>query len=158
MHESEKWKWSCSVVSDPQRPNGLQPSRLLRPQDSPGKSTVFVLLWPLKTLHVFSFLGFYIFSLCPMRAVPSCLQSRPLFAIHIYALMSFSAQHFLSTSRLCFPDEASSKEPACQRRKHRRSVFDYWVRKIPWRRVWQLTPVFLPGEYHGKWSLVGCSP
>ena len=27
MHESEKWKWSCSVVSDPQRPHGLQPSR-----------------------------------------------------------------------------------------------------------------------------------
>ena len=31
VHESEKWKWSCSVVSDPQRPHGLQPSRLLCP-------------------------------------------------------------------------------------------------------------------------------
>ena len=39
MHESEKWKWSCSVVSDPRRPHGLQPTRLLRPWDSPGKST-----------------------------------------------------------------------------------------------------------------------
>ena len=39
-HESEKWKWSRSVVSDPQRPHGLQPSRLLRPQDFPGKSGV----------------------------------------------------------------------------------------------------------------------
>ena len=39
MHESEKWKWSCSVVSDPQRPHGLQPIRLLRPRDFPGKST-----------------------------------------------------------------------------------------------------------------------
>ena len=39
VHESEKWKWSCSVVSDPQRPHGLQPSRLLRPWDFPGKST-----------------------------------------------------------------------------------------------------------------------
>ena len=39
MHESEKWKWSCSVVSDPQRPHGLQPSRLLCPWDFPGKST-----------------------------------------------------------------------------------------------------------------------
>ena len=38
MHESEKWKWSRSVVSDPQRPHGLQPSRLLRPWDFPGKS------------------------------------------------------------------------------------------------------------------------
>jgi len=37
--ESEKWKWSCSVVSEPQRPHGLQPSRLLHPWDFPGKST-----------------------------------------------------------------------------------------------------------------------
>ena len=39
MHESGKWKWSCSVVSDPQWPHGLQPSRLLHPWDFPGKST-----------------------------------------------------------------------------------------------------------------------
>ena len=39
MHESEKWKWSHSVMSDPQRPRGLQPTRLLHPWDSPGKST-----------------------------------------------------------------------------------------------------------------------
>ena len=39
MHESEKWKWSCSVMSDPQQPHGLQPSRLLCPWDFPGKST-----------------------------------------------------------------------------------------------------------------------
>ena len=39
MHESEKWKWSCSVVSDSSRPHGLQPTRLLRPWGFPGKST-----------------------------------------------------------------------------------------------------------------------
>ena len=39
MHESEKWKWSRSVVSDPQRSHGLQPTRLLCPWDFPGKST-----------------------------------------------------------------------------------------------------------------------
>ena len=39
MHESEKWKWSHSVVSDSSRPHGLQPSRLLRPWDCPRKST-----------------------------------------------------------------------------------------------------------------------
>ena len=39
MCESEKWKWSRSVVSDSQRPHGLQPTRLLHPRDSPGKST-----------------------------------------------------------------------------------------------------------------------
>ena len=39
MHESEKWKWSCSVVSDSSRPHGLQPTRLLCPWDFAGKST-----------------------------------------------------------------------------------------------------------------------
>ena len=39
MHESEKWKWSRSVVSDSVRPHGLQSTRLLRPWDFPGKST-----------------------------------------------------------------------------------------------------------------------
>ena len=39
MNESEKWKGSRSVVSDPQWPHGLQPSRLLHPWDFPGKST-----------------------------------------------------------------------------------------------------------------------
>ena len=32
------------------------------------------------------------------------------------------------------------------------------VRKIPWRRKWQPTAVFLPGESHGWRSLVGYSP
>ena len=36
---SEKWKWSCSVVSDSSRPHELQPTRLLCPWDFPGKST-----------------------------------------------------------------------------------------------------------------------
>ena len=39
MHKSEKWKWSCSVVSDSWQPHGLQPTRLLRPWDFPGKNT-----------------------------------------------------------------------------------------------------------------------
>ena len=39
MQESEKWKWSHSVLSDSSRPHGLQPTRLLRPWDFPGKST-----------------------------------------------------------------------------------------------------------------------
>ena len=38
-HESEKWKWSRSVVSDSSRPHGLQPTRLLRPSDFLSRST-----------------------------------------------------------------------------------------------------------------------
>ena len=40
----------------------------------------------------------------------------------------------------------------------RRIEFNPWVRKIPWRRAWQPTPVFLLGEPHGQRSLVGYSP
>ena len=36
----------------------------------------------------------------------------------------------------------------------KRCGFDPWVRKIPWRRAWQPTPVFLPGESHGQTRLV----
>ena len=39
MHESEKWKWNRSVVSDSSQPHGLQPTRLLCPWDFPGRST-----------------------------------------------------------------------------------------------------------------------
>ena len=40
----------------------------------------------------------------------------------------------------------------------RRPKFDPWVGKIPWRRKWQPTPVFLPRESHGQRSLAGYSP
>ena len=39
-----------------------------------------------------------------------------------------------------------------------RHGFDTWVGKVPWRRAWQPTPEFLPGESHGQRSLTGCSP
>ena len=39
-----------------------------------------------------------------------------------------------------------------------RPGFDPWVRKIPWRRKWQYTPLLLPGKSHGLRSLVGYSP
>ena len=35
---------------------------------------------------------------------------------------------------------------------------DPWVGKIPWKRAWQPTLVFLPGEFHGQRSLAGYSP
>ena len=40
----------------------------------------------------------------------------------------------------------------------RRLEFDPWVRKIPWRREWLPTPIFLPGESHKQRSLAGYSP
>ena len=40
----------------------------------------------------------------------------------------------------------------------RRPGFDPWIRKIPWRRKWQPTPIFLPGESPGQRKLAGYSP
>ena len=66
MHESEKWKWSLSVVSDSLRLHGLQPTRLLRPWNFPGKSTgVWVvkkeiqIYFELRSFRVFNSLSFH---------------------------------------------------------------------------------------------------
>ena len=45
-----------------------------------------------------------------------------------------------------------------QCRRCRRCGFSLWVGKIPWRRAWQPTPVFLPGECNGQRSLAGYRP
>ena len=55
-----------------------------------------------------------------------------------------------------FPGGASSKEPPCQCRRHKRHRFDPWIRKIPWRREWQL--VFAPGKFHEQRSQACFSP
>ena len=56
---------------------------------------------------------------------------------------------------LLLPLGTSGKEPALP---CRRQEFDSWARKIAWRRAWQFTPVFLPGESHGQRNLAGYSP
>ena len=53
------------------------------------------------------------------------------------------------------PTWLSGKGSACQ---CGRCWFDPWVGKIPWRRKWQPTPVFLPGKPHGQRNLAGFSP
>ena len=62
----------------------------------------------------------------------------------------FTPTHFKRLPRC-----AVGKETACQ---CRRPKFDPWVGKIPWRRKWQPTPVFLPEKSHGQRSLMGYSP
>ena len=57
-----------------------------------------------------------------------------------------------------FPGGASGKEPTCQCRRQKRHRFNPWVWKVPWRRAWQPTPVFLPGEFQKQRSLAGSSP
>ena len=68
---------------------------------------------------------------------------------------------YLQRQALCKADNkhtekgTSGKEPTCQVKRHKRHRFDPWVGKIPWRRAWQPTPVFLPEKSHGQRSLVG---
>ena len=59
--------------------------------------------------------------------------------------------------KLGFPGGAIGKGPACQCRRCKRRCFDLRVGKIPQRRAWQSTPVFLPGESYGQRSLAGYS-
>ena len=66
-----------------------------------------------------------------------------------------SLSHFCSFT--CFPGGSSGKKPTCQCKRHKRHGFNPWVQKIPWRRKWQSTSVFLPGKSHGQRSLVGYS-
>ena len=77
----------------------------------------------------------------------------PLF-IFQYALLLIVVKY----THLGFPGGSVSKESICKCRRCRRHGFDPWVKKIPWRRVWQPTPESLPGESHGQRSLAGYSP
>ena len=75
--------------------------------------------------------------------------------------MLFSS-HYISVHTIDMtnhsPGSSSGQEFTCQCRRQKRCKFHPWVGKIPWRREWQPTPVFLPREFHGRRSLVGCSP
>ena len=131
MHESEKWKGSHSVMSDSSRPHGLQPTRLLRPWDFPGKSTG---------------VGCH------------CLLQRSLVGYNLWGRKKSDTTERLSTAQHLFsglPWWLSGKESTCQCWRLR---FSPWIRKIPWRRKWKPTPVFLPGKSHGQRSLAGYSP
>ena len=76
-------------------------------------------------------------------------------------------QDWKSSVFIPIPKKGNAKECSATAQLHssqsiclqcRRPGFYPCVRKIPWRRKWQPTPVFLPGESHGRRSLVGDSP
>ena len=52
-----------------------------------------------------------------------------------------------------FPGGSDSKES-----NNAKDLGFPWIGKIPWRREWLPTPVFLPGESHGQRSLMGYNP
>jgi len=145
-------KVSHSVVSDSWWPRGLQTTRLLCAWDFPGKSTGVGChcLLRLKSLILCDSVSFF---------SPSCILK---FSCQMHKIeesyVCFSTFSLRSSVVWGFPRWLSGKESTCQCRRHKNCRFKPWVGKIPWRRAWQPTPVFLPGEPHGQRRLVGCSP
>ena len=73
---------------------------------------------------------------------------------HYLVILIIIMMMLMITDNVCwgFPGGANGKEPTCQCWRPERWGFHPRVGKIPWRRVWQLTPVFLSGEFQGHRS------
>ena len=119
---------------------------------------------------------FSVFSFCPCLSACGILVPRPGIQPEPLAVKVQSPNHwtprespahfsypssllslsFLSPSSSVwgFPGGSDGKESAC----NVGGRFNSWIRKIPWRREWQPTPVFLPGKSHWQKSLAGCHP
>ena len=170
MHESEKSKWSLSVVSDSSWPHGLQPTRLLHPWDFPGKSTAVGCHCLLRYIFKKSQIESPTAGCASLRtnkafnwSAPSWFLQMPhgphsawwncWFSQHgeIADLISIHKGGSIHWASLVA--QSVKNLPAVQETQLRS-----WVVKIPWRRKWQPIPVFLPGESHGQRSLVGYSP
>ena len=79
-------------------------------------------------------------------------KSHPLDTIvHVLLMLKLH----LNPALIILPGWHSGKESVCQYRRCKRCGFDSWVGKMPWRRKWQPTPVFLPGKSHGQRRLAG---
>ena len=147
-----------------------QPIPVFLPGDSQGQgSLVGCCLWGRTELDTTEQLPFHFSLSCtgegngnPLQC--SCLEI-PRDRGAWWAAVSGVAQSRTRLKRLSssswfssFPGGSVYKESTCRCRRCKRPKFDPWVRKIPWRRKWQPTPVFLPGESHGQRSLAGYSP
>ena len=82
----------------------------------------------------------------------------PILAMAVWMMMIIMmmilANFYWPSSMLRFSHSSDGKI----RLQCRRPGFDSWVQRIPWRRKWQPTPVFLPKKFHGPRSLMGYSP
>ena len=93
----------------------------------------------------------------PHPIAPGCLRAPALGSLYHTSNPYWLYIVHMVMCMLGFPGGASGKEPACQCRRLERWRLDPWVGKIPWKRAWQPTPVFLPREFH-SWSLAAYSP
>ena len=121
------------------QPHIRQPTRLPRPWDSPGKNTG---------------VGCHFLPQCmEVKSEREVAQSCPTLSDPVDCSLPGSSIHGIFQARVLEWGAIAFSSLQC-----RRPQFDSWVRKISWRKKWQPTPVFLPGESHGQRSLVGYSP
>ena len=181
MHESEKWKWSRSVVSDPQRPHGLQPSRLLHPWDFPGKSTGVECHCLLRCCIIrvtdSHFLLFLMDKVLPridcstvvlVRQFCLCCwwSRRP--HTHLSFAPSVVEPHPDTLECSAWPDQlavscltlgSSLWAPKFYYHNSNKIIMNNYNNSgFTRRRQWHPTPVLLPGKSHGRRSLEGWSP
>ena len=131
----------------------LQQERLYK-AGSPLESLFLPFLWPGNS-HTSPFCSSPCFDLAPLSVVISLFYTQLHSSSLSFTLTSLTSYYILSMRIIglhwCF----SGEEFTCQ---CRRSSFNLWDRKIPWRRKWKPTPIFLPGKSHGQRNLVGYSP
>ena len=97
----------------------------------------------------------------PTSLLPQDLCTCSLLSWECFLFLPFHLHDHFASSYSClrgFPGGPSGKEHACQHRRHKRCRFNPWIRKFPWRRAWQSTPVFLPEKSHAQRNLAGYSP
>ena len=136
--------------------NYLRPHRLCSPWDSPGQNTGVGSLYLLQ--------GFF-----PTHGsnpgLPHCRwilyqlshkESPRILEWIAYPFSSGSSLPGNWTGVFCIAEGFFTIEPSGK--PFRRPRFNTWIRKIPWRRKWQPTPLFLSGESHGQRILAGYSP
>ena len=179
-------RYRCEQLSRSFLPNPLRthpPGRLLRPWDFPGKNTGvschFLLhgIFPIQgsNLHLQCLVHFQADSL-PLSHLGnpeiSVLGAKGVFGrwaiaqkiegakqIRIELLSSPLNLPFCNNNNCVLPELASLVAQTVKRLSAmQETVFHPWVGKIPWRKKWQPTPVFLPGKSHGRRSLIGYCP
>ena len=105
--------------------------------------------------------AFYALNKQVLKQLEACLRKNfndPRF-LHLPILIKLRQLSFVISSNLlsrCMLDFLGF--PGGSRLQCRRPGFSSWIGKIPWKRAWQPTPVFLPGEFHGERNLAGYNP
>ena len=122
-------------------------------------------LWnsPFKVPFSWVAMGSYFLDRSPPSPPVSYLWSKAIFPLlstlvsHKLAFKQWASGLGFGNNAYRLPWQLTGKD-STNAYQWRRCRFDIWVRKIPWKRKWQATPVFLPGESHGQRILVGHCP